>query len=326
MAGTIKPLSANDLEAVITIDTAIAGNSRRGFFEKRLTAATEQPEDYIYVGLHESGKLIGYALAKMVVGEFGQPDAKASFDAIGVDPNHQGQGVGHQLLQEVEKILTHKGVAELTSQVAWSDPALLMFFSRADFALAPRVILWRDTSEIFQNDEPDYDGVDLSEIDHSAPDSDDPAALSSDKVPVRSMKELDLAALIKIDRKATGHGNDRSAYYKRKQHEVLHQSGVRGSVVAELEDFVVGFIMARVDFGEFGHANTEAVMDTLAVDPDYQGQGVGQALMAKLMANLAILQVDSVRTEIDWNDTGLMAYLSATGFVPAQTLVLTRKL
>lgn len=326
MSGTIKPLSADDLETVITIDAAIAGTSRRGFFEKRLTAALEQPEDYIYVGFHESGKLIGYALAKLVVGEFGQPDAKASFDAIGVDPKHKGRGTGLQLLEEVEKILVHKGVKELTSQVEWSESAMLGFFSKADFALAPRVILTRDTSEVFQNEEPDYDDVDLSEIDHSSSQGDGPAALSSDKVPVRSMKETDLAALVKIDRKATRHGDDRSAYYKRKQREVLHQSGIRVSLVAELEGFVVGFIMARVDFGEFGHASTEAVMDTLAVDPDYQGQGVGQALMAKLMANLAILQVDNVRTEIDWNDTGLMAYLSITGFVPAQSLVLTKKL
>ncbi len=324
MSGTIKPLSAQDLEAVIAIDTAIAGKSRRGFFEKRLAAALKQPGNYIYVGLHEAGKLVGYALAKLVAGEFGQPGSRASFDAIGVDPNHQGKGAGHQLLQTVEDILVHKGVGELTSHVDWSETAMLGFFSDSGFALAPRVILSRDTSMVPQDDEPDYEDDDLAEIDHSAPESDDPAALSSDKVLVRSMEEADLNSIIKIDRKTTG--KDRSAYYKRKQDEVLNQSGVRVSLIAELEGFVVGFIMARVDFGEFGRTSAEAVMDALAVDPDYQGNGVGQALMAKLMANLAILQVDNVRTEIDWNDTGLLAYLDTTGFAPVQTLVLSRKL
>ncbi len=324
MSGTIKPLCADDLENVIAIDTAITGNSRRGFFEKRLTAALEQPGDYIYVGLHEGEKLTGYAIAKLVEGEFGQPGAKASFDAIGVDPGHQGKGAGDQLLREVEEILIHKGVAELTSQVEWSDPGILRFFIHAGFGLAPRVVLTRDTSAITLNDEPDYDDVEPLEIDHSAPESDDPAALSTDRIPVRSMEESDLGAIIKIDRNVIG--NDRSAYYKRKQNEVLHQSGIRVSLVAELEGFVVGFIMARVDFGEFGRTSAEAVMDTLAVNPDYQGQGIGQALMARLMANLAILRVDNVRTEINWNDTALITYLDATGFAPSQTLVLKRKL
>ncbi len=48
--------------------------------------------------------------------------------------------------------------------------------------------------------------------------------------------------------------------------------------------------------------------------------------MTRLMANLAVLQVDNVRTEVDWNDMGLIAYLDSAGFVPAQTLVLSRKL
>jgi ribosomal protein S18 acetylase RimI-like enzyme len=322
MSRTIKPLSADDLEAVIAIDTAIAGESRRGFFEKRLTAALNQPGDYVYVGLHDGGKLIGYALAKLVAGEFGQPGAKASFDAIGVDPQHQGSGAGHQLLKAVEDILSHKGVGELTSHVAWSEPTMLGFFGQAGFELAPRIILTRDTSAIAQKDEPDEE--DSAEIDHSAPESDDPAALSHDRVMVRSMAETDLDAIIKIDRKTTG--IDRSAYYRRKQHEVLHQSGVRVSLISELDGFAVGFIMARVDFGEFGRTNAEAVMDALAVDPGYQGHGVGQALMARLMANLAVLRVDNVRTEVDWNDVGLIAYLNATGFVPAQSLVVSRKL
>jgi len=106
MSETIKPLSADDLEAVIAIDATIAGKSRRGFFEKRLAAALKNPGDYVYVGLHEGGALIGYVLAKLVAGEFGQPDAKASIDAIGVAPDHQGRGAGHQLLQTHHNLLS----------------------------------------------------------------------------------------------------------------------------------------------------------------------------------------------------------------------------
>ena len=163
-----------------------------------------------------------------------------------------------------------------------------------------------------------------TELDFSSPSSDDFEALSRDRIPIRSMTEADLDRLITIDRRATG--QDRTTYYQRKLREALNESGVRVSLVAELDGHAVGFIMARVDFGEFGQADAEAVVDTIGVDQGYRGQGVGQALMSQLVTNLAALQVDQVRTEIDWNDTGLISYLDRSGFRPAQRIVLTRDL
>ena len=319
---TIKPLSPDDLDAVIAIDKAITGRLRKGFFEKRLKAALEMPGDFIYVGLHDGKGLVGFGMAKLVDGEFGSPGASASLDAMGVDPAFQGKGGGHKILKAIENILVHKGVATLTSQIEWADRAMLGFLNEAGFDLAPHLVLNRDTSPLPVEEE--FDDEDLEEIDFSAPEGDDPGALSSDKVPVRSMREDDLGAMISIDRKTSG--NDRSAYFRRKQDEVLHQSGIRVSLVAELDEHPVGFIMARVDYGEFGRASAAAIMDTIGVDPGYGGQGVGQALMQKLIANLAILQVETIRTEVDWNATDLISYLDHTGFSPAQTVVVRKTL
>ena len=321
--GKVAPLTANDLETVIAIDKAITGRERRGFFEKRLAGALERPGDYIYVGLHADGQLVGFALAKLVEGEFGSEDALASFDAMGVDPNFQGKGAGHRLITAIEDILRHKGVKTLTTQADWSNIAMLGFFDKCGFKLADKVVVARDTSKLKPGTAPNHQDDEI-EIDHSSPDGDDFDALSRDQVPVRSMTENDLAAMIKIDQKTGGH--DRSAYFERKQNEVLNQSGVRVSLIAELDGFPVGFIMARVDLGGFGRTNPEAVMDTIGVNPDFQGHGVGKALIAQLMANLAVLQVEIVRTEIDWNDLGLIAFLSTAGFKPSQTVVLTRVL
>lgn len=321
-AWTTSPLIADDLDAVVAIDKALGGVSRRGFFEKRLAAALEDPGDFVHVGLRAAGRIVGYAFARLVAGEFGRPGARAGLDIIGVDPSHQGQSAGRQMLASIEEVLRHKGVGELTSQVDWTNPALLGFFARSGFTLAPRIVLTRSTDLPIEQPPPPADDEAPLEIDYSSSEGDDFDALSRDHIPVRSMKETDLAALVAIDRRTTG--ADRTGYYRRKQREALRESGVRVSLVAEQDEHPVGFIMARVDYGEFGHTSAEAVMDTIGVDPGYRGHGVGQALMSQLNANLATLRVDDIRTELDWNDVGLIRYLDVLGFAPAQRVALRR--
>jgi len=317
----IKPLSANDIDAVIEIDRIGSGVSRRGYFEKRLVAATQRPKDYIYVGLHSQGDLQGFAFAKLVDGEFGTSGASASLDAIGIKSDQTHQGLGQLLLDAIKEVLAHKQVGTLTSQVAWQNKSMMNFLVSAGFKLSPRLVLTRSTQEIPPTLEEEVTEDGIEEIDYSSPTSDDFAALSRDKVPVRSMSEMDLPKIISIDRANTG--VDRHDYYTQKLHESLHESGVRVSLTAELESYPVRFIMAQVDFGEFGRTGTEAVMDSIGVDPGYHDQGVGSALMSQLIANLSILRVETVRTEINWNDTGLIRYFDNVGFTPAQRLTLS---
>ena len=128
------------------------------------------------------------------------------------------------------------------------------------------------------------------EPDYSDPSSDDFDALSRDKVMIRSLTQADLDPVVRIDHKITGHNH--WDFFERKFQEVLFESGVRLSLVAEIDGMVVGFMMARVDFGEFGRTASEAVIDMLGVAKAYRSQQVGHALLSQLLANLATLQVD----------------------------------
>lgn len=162
------------------------------------------------------------------------------------------------------------------------------------------------------------------ELDFSGPGGDEAEALSRDRVPIRSLEAKDLAALIAIDRRITG--RDRTAYYRRKAAEALEESGVRVSLVAELDGRVVGFAMARVDFGEFGQTAPEGVLDTIAVDPGYARREVGSALISQLLANLASLRVERLRTELAWNNYGLSRFLERCGFAPSPRLSFSRRI
>ncbi|MBX6368580.1 MAG: GNAT family N-acetyltransferase [Rhodospirillales bacterium] len=162
----------------------------------------------------------------------------------------------------------------------------------------------------------------MTELDFSDPCPDDYEALSRDRIPVRSMRETDVPAIIGLDRRLTG--RERSAYYMRKAQEALAESGVRVSLVTELDGRIVGFVMARVDFGEFGETRPEAVLDTIGVDPAYKNRSIATALLSQLLANLGALGVERVRTEVHWDDLGLIAFLRRCGFAPSQRLAAAR--
>ncbi|MHA1109041.1 MAG: GNAT family N-acetyltransferase [Alphaproteobacteria bacterium] len=163
------------------------------------------------------------------------------------------------------------------------------------------------------------DGIDA---DYSDSRGDDFEALSRDTVPTRSMTADDLHSLVRIDRRLTG--RDRTPYFERKLAEAIDESGIRVSLVAEMDDSVVGFIMARVDYGAFGRTEPEAVIDSIGVDPGYAHHHVGHALMSQLLANLAALRAERVRTVVNWDHFELLAFLAHCGFKPAQRLSFTK--
>ena len=142
---TVRPLTADDLDAVVAIDTSLTGRSRHGFFERRLAAALKDPKAFIYVGACAGETLKGYALVRLLGGEFGHDDA-AMLDAIGVCQEARGTGMGHALLCGIEDVMRHKGVTELQTETDWTNADLLGFLAHSGFERAPRLVLKRDVA------------------------------------------------------------------------------------------------------------------------------------------------------------------------------------
>ena len=317
----LRSLHRDDLDRVSGIESRITGHSRKGFLERRFAAAAESPDGFIACAAVRDGKLAGYAIARIQEGEFGTPDAVAVLDVLGIDPDVQGKGIGKAVIVEIERRMKARGIGTLRTQVDWGNPGMIRFFSSAGFLLAPAQILERDTSPLREE---------IREIGRAGADARSPMraggdyyeSLSRDRVPVRSLREDDLAAAVRIDRKLTG--RDRSAYYAAKLREMLTESGILVSLVAEEDGFVVGFVMARVDFGEFGKIDKAAVLDTIGVHPGFAGSGIGHALLSQLFLNLATLQVETVLTQVSPENIGLHRFLYSCGFHPSQRLVLSK--
>lgn len=152
----------------------------------------------------------------------------------------------------------------------------------------------------------------------------DDGTLATDAVPVRDLREDDLAAIVKIDRASTG--RSRHEYYAAKVRTALHEPGVRTSLVAEQDGHAVGFLLARVYYGEFGHAEPVAVIDSVGVDPAFRRRHVGQALLRQLQLNLGALRVERIETQVDWDEFDLLSFLARNGFRPAARLCLEKPL
>jgi ribosomal protein S18 acetylase RimI-like enzyme len=143
----LRALSARDLDRVVAIDRRNGGHPRRRFFEKRLAAAAAHPEDFIHVGVMRGGALRGFALARLLRGEFGRERITAVLDAIGVEPVSRQTGIGRSLVEELVERLRAVGARTLHSQAEWSEPELTHFLAATGFRLAPRVALERSLTE-----------------------------------------------------------------------------------------------------------------------------------------------------------------------------------
>ncbi len=142
----IRPLAAGDLDAIVAIDKAVSGRSRRGFFEKRLAHLAREPGAFVALAAEREGKLAGFVFARLYEGEFGGQRPEAALDAIGVAAEARQSGVGRALIDGMAAAMRVHGIKEIATQADWTDTELSGFFARTGFVPAPRLVLERPVS------------------------------------------------------------------------------------------------------------------------------------------------------------------------------------
>ena len=327
---TLRALTPTDLNGVVAIDAAIEGRSRRAYVERRLAAARREPALHAQFAAVDEAGLAGYILARVLEGEFGRDTRSLRIELIGVRPDARGRGVGQPLFDALSAWAQRRAIRELRTQAAWTDVPLLRWLAGMGFSLAPSVIVSCEVHQGRYLPERD-DAIGLAqgegpghEISFGPGADNDYERLARDSADVRAMTPVDLNDIVRIDRGITGH--DRAGYLKAKLSEALDDSSLRVSLCARRDGANVGFLMARVDRGDFGRTEPVAVIDTLGVDPAYVRHGVGRALLSQLFANLGALRVERVETIVAASDLALLGFLYGTGFAPSQRLPFVRRL
>jgi len=139
-----------------------------------------------------------------------------------------------------------------------------------------------------------------------------------DRVPpepaIRKMRPQDLDRVVAID--ARVFGQRRPDYYRRRLARALDETQqLVTSLVIEVEGELAGFVMGQVYLGEFGVPETTGTIDTIGIDPDYQGRGVATTLFNEYASHLR-------RIGVSWNDWRLLRFFEKVGFEPADVITL----
>jgi ribosomal protein S18 acetylase RimI-like enzyme len=323
-----RPLTERDLDAVVAIDAALARRTRRVYFERRLAAARREPERHLQLGVEANGALAGFMLGRALEGEFGRSEPAVRLEAFGVAREAQGRGLGGALLGAFEAESQRRGLRELRTTARWREHALLAFFDRAGFGLAPVHVLDCVLADAPLGGareapvEPAARPADPNDYGTPRPAQFEP--LARDRIELSVLGERDVEGMARVDRRHTG--RDRRGYLCRSVAEALADSALRISLAARVEGTLAGYLMARVDYGDFGRPEAVAVIDTIGVDPLRLRQGIGRALLSQLFMNLGALRVERVETVVAPGELGLTGFFCGAGFAPSDRLSFLKRL
>lgn len=96
------------------------------------------------------------------------------------------------------------------------------------------------------------------------------------------------------------------------------------SFIATFEGFLVGFILARIEY--LGIPIKEVcIIHAVAVEPKYQGQGIGSILVNELKSACERKGIPTIRAFVSENDNKLMDYFERLGFHRSEIINLEQR-
>ena len=131
-----------DYDRIVEIDAKITQRRRMNYFRRKVFMALDHEEQLVTSLVAEvEGRVVGFIMGNVFIGEFGIPETTATIDTLGVDPEHQHQGIAQALMEEFVTTVRKAGVERITTQVRWNDVDLLRFFNTQGFTPAKVISL-----------------------------------------------------------------------------------------------------------------------------------------------------------------------------------------
>src|SRR3990170_736070 len=135
---------------------------------------------------------------------------------------------------------------------------------------------------------------------------------------IRNLRKEDLPAIVDIEDRTTGVA--RRAYWEAR---IEISEAIRphwASLVAEVDNRVVGFILGRAGELEFGLPGTVGWIEIIGVDPAYRGQGIARRLVDRFSESAEDHGIRNIFTLVDHANSEMVGFFSRLGFVQGQML------
>lgn len=139
-------------------------------------------------------------------------------------------------------------------------------------------------------------------------------AQTTSDVEIRSLDELDIDDVVRIDEKISGQYRPevwerRIGYYLRRDPDA--------PVVAVSDGHVIGFMLGEVRSGEFGLEEPTGWIEVLGVDPDARGRAAGRSMAEALLKHFRDRGATTVRTLVDETMDDVSGFFASLGFEPS---------
>lgn len=118
---------------------------------------------------------------------------------------------------------------------------------------------------------------------------------------VRKFKPNDLKRVFEIENMSFNQS------YGIKMFQQLYEMGV-GFLVAEEEDYVIGYVLFWLKYENQGH------IISIAVDKNYRRSGAGTQLLVKAISILSLLKIDTIYLEVNENNVGAVEFYKKFNF------------
>lgn len=142
---TVRLMKVDDFDAVVGLHEKLLSASPREYYAMKFEMLFTS-RDYLPASLvaeDADGRVVGFVMGEVFIGEYGIYHDAATLVTLGVDPACQHRGVGRRLVDEFLAHVKSLEVKKIYTLVGLHDADLLRFFSANQFVPSQTISLER---------------------------------------------------------------------------------------------------------------------------------------------------------------------------------------
>jgi len=129
----IRPLEERDIARSVEIESAILGSKRSATLRGSLTAYLAKGDRNACLAAETDGTLVGFLIGEVRTWDFGEDQEVGWIKIVGIDPAHQGKGIGKALGEALLKYFQEREIRTVRTAVDWDAADMIAYFRTLGF-------------------------------------------------------------------------------------------------------------------------------------------------------------------------------------------------